>query len=76
MSKKTGGTSVFLISFLLPVSEHCAPAVSIATPDGGPTFKAKVEWMVAVAVVVMFWVQGGRGYGGVKVQGQVVAVMK
>lgn len=76
MSKKTGGTSAFLISFLLPVSEHCAPAVSIATPtDGGPTFKAKVEWMVAV-VVVMFWVWGGRGYGGVKVQGQVVAVMK
>lgn len=74
MSKKTGSTSAFLISFLLPVSEHCAPAVSIATPpDGGPTFKAKVGWMVAM---VMFWEGGGRGYGGAKVQGQVVAVMK
>lgn len=38
-------TSVFLISFLLPVSEHCALTVSIATADGGPNFKARWnEW--------------------------------
>lgn len=60
---------MFLISLPLPVSEHCAPAVSIATGRGGPHSEERWNgrwWRVSV----------GGFVEGVKVQGQVLAVMK
>lgn len=60
---------MFLISFLLPVSQCRALAVSIATTDGGPNFKARWEWMGVGGV-------GSRVRGCVEVQGQVGAALK
>lgn len=39
--EKVDGKHLFLISLTLPVSEHCAPTVSIATGDGGPHSEAR-----------------------------------
>lgn len=46
-----GATSALLSFFLLPVSWHCAPAVSIATAPlmEELLFTARVEWMAAAA---------------------------
>lgn len=60
---------MFLISFLLHVTKHCAPIVSIATSNGGPHFEGRWKGFVVVVSV-------GGLEDGVKVQGRVLAVIK
>lgn len=58
---------MFLISFLLPVSAHCAPTVSIATSNGGPHFETRWNGVVVVVLEGVKVPRTGRGSDEIRI---------